>query len=237
MQDTDDPAGKTGGVVFFCPQRRTLPPFRWERAAFPLGIICSIPGAERALSLRSSPEPAKNTAPFVEGRPAQAVRRSSIERVKDLNEINRQTLRKLNELLPRIAPEDLPAFLAGHGDDLLTGDRPFSDYMRSLFREKGILQQNVFLAADISENYGYKLISGEKHTVQRDVILRLCLAGRFDREETQEALILYGMAPLHPRFPRDLVLLAAIHNRMFDVHLVDELLVRCSLPPLTARGE
>ncbi|MBR4743432.1 MAG: hypothetical protein IK082_04480, partial [Oscillospiraceae bacterium] len=107
-----------------------------------------------------------------------------MERVKDLNEIYRQTVQKLEELLPRIAPEDLPAFLAGYGDEFLTGDRPFSDYMRALFREKGILQQNVFLAADISENYGYKLISGEKHTVQRDVILRLCLAGRFDREET-----------------------------------------------------
>ena len=31
--------------------------------------------------------------------------------------------------------------------------------------EKGITQQTVFLKADIPERYGYKLLSGEKHTL------------------------------------------------------------------------
>ena len=51
------------------------------------------------------------------------------------------------------------------------------------FKEKGILQQDVFLAADLPERYGYKLISEQKHTTQRDTILRLCLAARFDEDE------------------------------------------------------
>lgn len=32
------------------------------------------------------------------------------------------------------------------------------------------------MKADIPERYGYKLLSGEKHTRQRDVILRICYA-------------------------------------------------------------
>lgn len=32
------------------------------------------------------------------------------------------------------------------------------------------------MKADIPERYGYKLLSGEKHTRQRDVILRICCA-------------------------------------------------------------
>ena len=100
-------------------------------------------------------------------------------------------------------PNELSDFMDRHKEELITSPRPFADYMRMKFWEKGVLQQNVFLAADLSENYGYKLIAEEKHTRQRDTILRLCLAARFRPEEVQEALILCGMAPLHGRFPRD----------------------------------
>ena len=100
-----------------------------------------------------------------------------------------------------ITAEELPGYLREHGDEFL-GARPFAAYMRAKFREKGVLQQNVFLAADLSENYGYKLIAEEKHTVGRDTILRVCLAARFDADETREALLLYGMAPLYGASPR-----------------------------------
>ena len=104
--------------------------------------------------------------------------------------------------------------------------------MRAKFKEKGVLQQNVFLAADISENYGYKLISEEKHTVQRDIIIRICLAARFSLDETQKALILYGMAPLYIRIPRDVVFLSAINHRLYDVHQVNDILLSCGQEPL-----
>lgn len=128
--------------------------------------------------------------------------------------------------------EMLPGFLKEQADNLLTGSRPFADYMRAKFKEKGVLQQYIFLAADISENYGYKLISEEKHTVQRDVIIRICLAAHFTLEETQEALTLYGMAPLYIRIPRDVVFLCVISHRLYDVHQVNEVLLRCGQQPL-----
>ena len=99
------------------------------------------------------------------------------------------------------------------------------------------MQQNVFLAADLSENYGYKLISEEKHTVNRDTILRLCMAAGFSVSETEKALILYGMAPLYVRFPRDVVFLTAIRHRIRDVHQVNALMQSCGLPPLTHERE
>ena len=135
-----------------------------------------------------------------------------------------QCSKRLNEELLSVGPGELAGFLEQHREDMITGPRPFADYMRMKFREKGVLQQNVFLAADLSENYGYKLIAGEKRTRQRDTILRLCLAARFRPEEVQEALILYGMAPLHGRFPRDAVLTAAIQNGIYDLCEVNRLL-------------
>ena len=57
-----------------------------------------------------------------------------------------------------------------------------------MLKEKRITQQMVFLKADIPEKYGYKLLSGEKHTRQRDIILRICYAAELTLEQTQRAL-------------------------------------------------
>ena len=137
----------------------------------------------------------------------------------------------LMEQLLRTGPEEFRTFLHQHEKDLIRSERPFTDYMRAKFREKGIRQQNVFLAADLPERYGYKLISGEKRTEQRDVILRLCLAAEFRLEETQEALMLYGMSPLHARIPRDMAFIVAFNCRVFDIHDVDFILRENDLPP------
>ena len=143
-----------------------------------------------------------------------------------------QGSKRLNEELRSVGPSELSDFMDRHRSDFITGPRPFADYMRMKLREKGILQQNVFLAADLSENYGYKLIAEEKHTRQRDTILRLCFAARFRLEEVQEALILCGMAPLHGRLARDAVLTVAIQNGIYDLCEVNRLLESCGQAPL-----
>ena len=138
---------------------------------------------------------------------------------------------RLRSELAALRPEDLKDFLSRNADDLIRSEHPFTDYMRVKLKEKGILQQDVFLAADLPERYGYKLISEQKHTTQRDTILRLCLAARFDLGETDEALILYGMAPLHARIPRDAAFIVAIQNRVYDIHDVDAILRENDFPP------
>ncbi|MBQ3263149.1 MAG: hypothetical protein IJH52_08235 [Oscillospiraceae bacterium] len=139
---------------------------------------------------------------------------------------------RLTEAAARIAPEAVAGYLEQIRGELLPEGREFAAYMRGKLREKGILQQEVFLAADLSENYGYKLIAQEKHTRNRNVILRLCIAARLTPEETREALTLYGMAPLHGRIARDVVLLSALAFGLRDVHDVDALLRSCGLTPL-----
>lgn len=140
-----------------------------------------------------------------------------------------ETSRNLILELRQLDPAVLSGFLSRHSEAF--SPRPFTDYMRMKFREKQILQQNVFLAADLNEREGYKLISGEKRTRSRDTILRLCLAGKFSLDETQEALILYGMAPLHARIPRDTAFILAFLNRIYDIHDVDAILRENDLPP------
>ncbi len=135
------------------------------------------------------------------------------------------------ELL-HLTPAEFPDFLEQMKGDLIRSREPFTDYMRSKFREKKILQQEVFLAADLPERYGYKVISGERHTVKRDVILRLCLASKFRLSEAQEALILYGMSPLYWRIPRDAAFIMAFNTGIYDINEVDEILMDNMLPPI-----
>ncbi|MBQ8996194.1 MAG: hypothetical protein IJ091_10310 [Oscillospiraceae bacterium] len=143
-----------------------------------------------------------------------------------------RTTEKLNELLKKTRPEDLEAYLDQNKEQLRKEELPFPVFIREKFREKGIKQQEVFLASDIPEGYGYKLISGEKHTKQRDVLIRLCLGAHFTLRETQQALRLYGMSPLYSRIPRDCVFIISFNRKVYDVQEVDQLLQENQFEPL-----
>lgn len=101
--------------------------------------------------------------------------------------------KSLNATITQLSPDELPQYLSQQE----FSRRPFTDFMRQTFRKKKISQKEVFIRADLDDRYGYKLISGEKQTQQRDTILRICLAAEFTLVEAQEALVLYGMAPLY----------------------------------------
>lgn len=151
-----------------------------------------------------------------------------------MRETFEQESARLTAEAARTAPETLAEHLKRNAPALLPEEKAFAVYLRAKLREKGILQQEVFLAADLSENYGYKLIAQEKHTSSRDVILRLCFAARLTPEEAREALTLYGMAPLHGRLARDAVLLSALAAGIWDIHEADALLRRHGQRPLLA---
>ena len=145
-----------------------------------------------------------------------------------------KTTGTLTRVLQNARPSDIDDYLADNAASLLAEEKPFTAYMRKTLHEKNIRQQEAFLAADISEGYGYKLIAGEKHTRRRDVILRLCLGGTFTLDEVQRALKLYGMSPLYARIPRDAVLMVAVNNKIYDTNEVDRLLAEHGQKPLYA---
>ena len=117
-----------------------------------------------------------------------------------------------------------------------SSDRPFPAFVKQILKQRSIKQQELFLSADIPERYGYKLLSGEKHTRQRDIILRLCFAARMNLEETQKALQLYGLPILYPRFPRDAVLMVAANRGLCDMGEIDNLLIQHGQDPLLPCG-
>ena len=135
--------------------------------------------------------------------------------------------KSLNTATVQLFPAELPAYLTTQP----FSPRPFTDFMRQTFRKKRLPQKEIFIRADLDDRYSYKLISGEKQTQQRDIILRICLAAEFTLGEAQEALVLYGMAPLYEKVRRDTAFIVAFSNRIYDIHDVDTILRENDLPP------
>ena len=147
------------------------------------------------------------------------------------------TTSELTRVLKKSRVSDVDRFLDDNSRKLIDSDNPFGEFMRERLRSDGLKQQDVFIAADISEGYGYKLISGEKHTRDRDVLIRLCIAARLGLEDTQKALKLYGMSPLYSRVARDAVLIIAVNTSLKDVHEVNELLKEHGMKPLSMESD
>lgn len=143
---------------------------------------------------------------------------------------------ELEKTLGKTHSSELNSFLSKNSDAFISSDRPFSDYMHEIIKQKGIKQQDVFLNADIPERYGYKLLSEEKRTKQRDIILRLCYAMELSLTETQQVLKIYEMPQLYARFPRDAALMIIFNERPGSIIDVNTFLKKHGLEPLRSSG-
>jgi len=138
----------------------------------------------------------------------------------------------LDELLESASAESLDRYLKTQVDHMIASDNAFGEYVKKLIREKKMIQKNVFLGAGIDEKTGYKYLSGEKHTSQRDIIIRICLASHMSLKECERALKLYGMSPLYAKVDRDAALIIAFNKRCYEIGDVNEILNRYHLEPL-----
>ena len=150
--------------------------------------------------------------------------------------MNEKNTEELSEILKHTHISEFGKFrdenLYGFSED----QEAFSIYIKELLAKRGITQQKVFLNADIPERYGYKLLSGEKRTKQRDVILRICYAAELSLDETQKALTKYGMPELYAKKERDAVLMIVFNERPGSIIDVNSILKENDLLPLRTSG-
>lgn len=112
------------------------------------------------------------------------------------------------------------------------GQPNFVGYMDELLARKQMKRQDVLMRANLPQKYGYKLLSGETHTTNRNKLLRICFAMQLTLKETQRALKLYGMNELYPKNRRDVALIVALGQRQFDIDRINEELCAEGLEPL-----
>lgn len=144
--------------------------------------------------------------------------------------------KKLVDILGKTHLSDFDNYCKENKESMNTDEASFSVYIKELLKEKGITQQMVFLKADIPERYGYKLLSGEKHTKQRDIILRICYAADMSLEETQRALKKYEMPELYAKIPRDALLMIIFNEKPGNIFDVNTLLKKHGMKTLRTSG-
>lgn len=148
----------------------------------------------------------------------------------------KKSTEELINILGSTHPKAFDKFYEENKTSIINEEFAFSVYVKELLKQKGISQQTTFLKADIPERYGYKLLSGEKRTKQRDIILRICYAAEFTTEETQEALKRYRMPELYPKIPRDALLMTIFNSRIGSIIDVNEILKESGFDPLRTSG-
>lgn len=112
------------------------------------------------------------------------------------------------------------------------GEPDFPGYINALLQQKNLKRQDVLIKANLPQKYGYKLLSGEFHTTDRDKILRICFSMEMTLKETQRALKLYGMSELYPKIIRDVLLIVAIGQKIYDIDQVNDILKKEGQAPL-----
>lgn len=142
---------------------------------------------------------------------------------------------ELNEILENTDPDRLDDYLKKYRAYLADEKKGFYYYMKDVLADKRIKLKDVYSFAGVSESYGSKLITMEKHTSDRDLIITFCIAGHFNLLETNRALKLYGMSELYAKDPRDACLIVAINRRMYRMCDVDDLLSENGFPVLSAK--
>jgi hypothetical protein len=148
--------------------------------------------------------------------------------------MNEKSTDELEKVLRSTHIKNFDAYCRDNSKSLI--DDAFIVYMKNIFKEKNLTQQVVFLRADIPERYGYKLLSGEKRTRQRDVILRICYAAEMSLEETQRALRKYGMPELYAKIPRDALLMIVFNERPGNIIEVNSILKQHDMETLRTSG-
>ena len=142
--------------------------------------------------------------------------------------MNEKDTEQLLHILQTATKNDIPAYQADNLNTPLT----FPLYIDALIRQKHLKRQDIFQKADIPQKYGYKLLSGESHTTDRDKLLRLFIAMHLTLKETNRALTLYGLSPLYPKIKRDAILIIALNQGISSVDTVNDWLIEHHESPL-----
>ena len=150
--------------------------------------------------------------------------------------MNEKNTNDLKNVLGRTHLSEFERYCRENMESMNTSTSSFSFYMKDILSKKGITQQTVFLKADIPERYGYKLLSGEKHTRQRDVILRICYSAELSLDETQRALKKYQMPELYAKIPRDALIMIIFNERPGSIIEVNAILKKNGMEPLRTSG-
>ena len=121
--------------------------------------------------------------------------------------------------------EDLDQFIQNHQISL--DSENFNDYLYALIESKGLKVSFALQQAQMSESYGYQLISGKRQP-SRDKVIQLAIGLKLTLFEANRLLKLSGKSELYVKEQRDAVFMFAL-NKSWSLYDVESLLLERGL--------
>lgn len=90
-------------------------------------------------------------------------------------------------------------------------DLPVAAFLSEYITQKGLKKSAVIKDAEISEIFGFQVLSGTRNP-SRNTLLSLCIGAKMTVDEVQATLKIADFAPLYPKRKRDSILLLGIAN-------------------------
>ncbi|MCR5593877.1 MAG: hypothetical protein K6F79_09065 [Saccharofermentans sp.] len=144
---------------------------------------------------------------------------------------------ELDKKLLNTAPDKIGEYLKENDKYLAGGDKSFYYYFKDIVDAKNMRLKDIYTAAGVSESYGSKIVTMEKHTKNRDLIIKLCVVAHFALGEINTALKLYGFNALYSKNRKDACIIVAINNRIFELTKINEMLAQQGLEGLCEKGD
>ena len=110
----------------------------------------------------------------------------------------------------------------------------FHEYVNRIMAEKNISAADVSKRSNISKNYIYNILNGNRKNPGRDKVIALCIGIGATFSQTNHALELVKASPLYPKDQRDIHIAVAINKGNMDVTELNLLLEKNDLAPIEA---
>ena len=152
-----------------------------------------------------------------------------------------KTTNELDEELRGLRTDELDKYYRNNKEYMADGKKAFSYYVKDIIDSKNledkahrIFYKDIYSLAGVSESYGRQVLNMEKHTKNRDLIIRLLIAARFTLDQLNRALKLYGMPALYSKDKRDACIMLAGNRRKYALFEIDDMLEQQGLKKLSA---
>ena len=112
----------------------------------------------------------------------------------------------------------------------------FADFMDAMVSKYKIKRIDISRITGISQDYLYKILSGTKHTAQRDYVIAICCAIGMNADETMHALEINGMSSLNTAEERDRLIYESL-NQSLSLYKLNDRLEKAGYPWLRVSSD
>lgn len=140
-----------------------------------------------------------------------------------MNKYDEQTTSRLEGILKSVKDDEtvndyIRRYTAGnHGT--------FAEYFNDYMVEEGLDFSEIMEKSNISRNYFYNIVNGDRNP-GRDKIIALCIAAGMDYQKINRALKIAKEGVLYPKDERDARIIIAVNNGITSVTEINLILDR-----------